>query len=537
MNQIGSYMKGIHTGNSHPSNYATFGGVYDGQGYRIHNGFVTNHSSASQNENWGVGIFGCVYSSNNTATIKNVIADNITASGISIVGIIAGKTYNASIVNCTVTDTCKVIGTGTKTGVSTSTSLIANKPAQWNTYSQNRLGGIVGHANIGGHIACCVSSATILTNGNNAYAGGIVGSISASPNIRYNEFNGKIINDFTDEAYCREIAGENVNGGIIGYMGSGSYLLTGGRWHTHNINRGSFEIKGSATTDVVYGGIIGASKELPAGTTHQLQNSVNLSASISLGAQPNSITVYVGGLVGRATQNASATAVTLNIKDSYSVPLTTITNGGLNVDASVYTTDNLYNKTTVSSGTQAITTSGTVTTKELSALSNTIDSIYATIATQRTTRVGAYCDTDALRVLAYQTALPENDYRVRVVYGIENLDLVRYGFEMTLTYVKDGQTYRKTASLSDTVVYANITGTVNGEEIIYNAQAKYGCPYFVTLVINPILAGEVIAGEAVCTITAYTVSKDGYRHSYGGEAVSLTFTDGVLTKPQATIYH
>ena len=510
--QIGSYYKS--------SAYAVFGGVYDGQGYRIYNGYIKDHSNASQNENWGVGLFGYVYSSDGTARVMNVVADNITASGITAVGIIAGKTYNAQILNCVVTDTCKVVGTGTKQGVSSSTSVINNKSPQWNMYTQNRLGGIVGHAANNGHIYYCVSSATIHTNGNNAFAGGIVGSIGSTPNIRYKTFDGKIINDFTDTEYFREIEGENVNGGIIGYMGSGSgsaFVVSGNRWHTNNTNKGSFEIRGTATTDVVYGGILGAAKGLGA-TSHHLENNYNLSNDISLGTQPESITVYVAGLVGRATVGTGET-VTLNVT-GYSVDLPDIKNGGLNVDTAVYTTGVLYNETTVASGTKAVTSTASVKTQgEILEKTDPMEDEYAAKRAEG-------LDTDILEVIGYQKALAEEDERVRLIFGSNNelTDLHRYVFETTVSYndaAGDTVTERSVINCYD--AYTSFNGKdESGNDKDYAVGVDYTYKYLATLVIDPTLNGKVEGGATV-TVTAFTVDKDGYRHGYITDMITLTF--------------
>jgi len=534
----GQTLEPIGSNYTSSSEYAIFGGIYDGQGYRIYNGYIKDNSNAQQSKAWGVGIFGFAYdpSTSGTCLIKNVVADNITVSGMSQAGIIAGKTVHVQIQNCVVTDTCTLIGTGTKTAAATSESIIANKTPQWNDTTQNRLGGIVGHAGKSAHIYYCVSAATIQTNGNNAIAGGIVGSLADSPNVDYNVFKGKIINDFTDTAYYREIEGENVNGGIIGYIGgTGTYKVTGTRYYRYNVNEGSFAIKGTATTDVVYGGILGAAIDC-GNTANHLQRNFHISNEIDLGGIPTSdVSIYVGGLVGRVT-NKDGAAITLSLKDCYSIE-TGIQNGGVNVDTGVYTVEKtyIYNTITESSAgtTKPITTSGTVGIYAKSTILKS-EKYTAPIATGEENRAAGK-DSDVLKVVGYQKAVDENDYRVRVVYGVQNLDLVHYGYEMTLTYTKDGQTYHKTASLTNSVVYTDIYVYDNNEKTPYNAQENCGVPYFATLVINPLLNGEIIEGEAVCTITAYTVSVDGYRHSYGAEAVTLVFTDGVLTKPEANV--
>ena len=497
-----------------------FGGIYDGKGFKISNGSFALPSSigVSQNFNPGVGIFGVAKG----AEIRNVVADNITVSGITNVGVIVGRSYDSWIDNCVVTDTCKVIGTGSKLGVATTSSTVTGA-SQYNHFTQNRLGGIAGHSDAG-RIHYCVSNATVYSNGNNALAGGIVGSVSGGNNVQYNSFGGAIINDFTDTAYNREIIGENVNGGIIGYMGSGYKNVSGGsRNFTRNINSGSFKIIGTATTDVVYGGIIGVAKDLGATTAINLKGGYNLSNDITLGEQ--TVAVYVAGLVGRVERTDTSKKPLTISQAAYTVSMAPITNGGLNVPT-VYTTSDICNYT----GDGAIDklSNGYVkTVDEITALNNLV-SDEATYAATR--EAGRRID-DVLNTVGYQVATAEGDHRVRLVFGLNTLELNNYGYELTLTYTENGETVTKKAALTGTIVYTDIKGGAKD----YNATKDYGYAYFATLVIDPTIAGEVIAGEAVCTVSAYTVTTDGYKLCYGTDLITLVFHDGVLTEPEANL--
>ena len=190
----------------------------------------------------------------------------------------------------------------------------------------------------------CHSSATVYANGNNAYAGGIVGSAHGSFNMYYSVFDGKIVNDFANEDYDRRLNGENVNGGIIGYIGSGSYAYgTGNRIFDGNINKGSFELIGVVPQgEVIYGGIVGEIKNI-ATANFYLQNSYNLSNDINLNADTytQTVPVYVGGLVGKVTNADAATPYSANIANCASID-TGIENVGINVDTTAYTVENMY---------------------------------------------------------------------------------------------------------------------------------------------------------------------------------------------------
>lgn len=527
------------------SKMAAFGGIYDGQGYRISNGFITDDPSSSQNQKWGAGIFGFTYK----GTVKNVVADHITVSGRSRAGVIIGHTYDTVVESCTSTDTCKVIGTGQKTGTLVETSSVWGTP-QFNVFSQNRLGGIVGHFNNNTtdgwqyKLQYCTSGATIYAYGNNAFAGGIIGSVQGGANVYHCVFDGKIINDFTSTDYDRRLDGENVNGGIIGYAGSGNYTISNtNRIYANNINKGSFELIGVATTDVIYGGIFGAVKDIAPSNFH-IDSSYNLSNDIELNTEKYTQTksVYIGGLVGRVTNSAAATKRTIRIADSASVD-TGIQNGGINVDANAYTANNLYvcnvgDTAPVSHTLPHGVTEGTVDvgTKTESVILTVTDTVEAGIAAQQS----AGRDLNTLKILAYQKALADGDKRVRLIFGIEtDLEaLHRYGFDMTLSYANAaGDTVVKHANVSSHSVFTAINGKdKNGNDIDYVAGVDFDCKYIATLVVNPTLGGEPISGGATVTVTAYTVDSDGYRHAYGAETITLVFDgEGNMTVPSATI--
>ncbi|MBE6553924.1 MAG: hypothetical protein E7666_06225 [Ruminococcaceae bacterium] len=524
---------------------AAFGGIYDGQGYRIFNGFIVDNGTASQNQKWGAGIFGVTY----LATIKNVVADNLTVSGKARAGAIVGYAVNTVVLNCVSTDTCTVIGTGQKIGSLSDTSSVWDTE-QFNVFSQNRIGGIVGHVNTSSYkynLKYCHSSATVYANGNNAYAGGIVGSAQGSFNMYSSVFDGKIVNDFANTDYDRRLNGENVNGGIIGYIGSGGYAYGGGnRIFDGNINKGSFELLGVATTEVIYGGIVGEIKNITTGNFF-VQNSYNLSNEINLNTDTYTQTkpVYVGGLIGKIINSGAATPYTANVANCASVS-TGIQNGGINVDNATYTVDNLYVYNTVAQdGTQPVkhsllynTTAGTVDvgTKELNVILPTTATMEVSYAEER----AKGRDSNTLKILGYQKALTEGDKRVRLVFAMDTKleALHRYGFDMTLSYANAaGDTVVKHANVESYSVFTSINGKdEKGNDKDYVAGKDYTCKYFATLVVNPTIGGEPISGGATVTVTAYTVDSDGYRHAYGAETLTLVFDgDGNMTVPSADI--
>ncbi|MBQ9783486.1 MAG: metallophosphoesterase [Clostridia bacterium] len=499
------------------SNCYVFKGDYYGNGYAIKNGSVSNPATAlSQDIAFGTGIFGFLYA----GIVDGLTVDNVTVSGPAGVGVIVGRSgATCEIRNCIVTDTCRVIGTGTYTDVTA---------AQWNAKTQNRLGGIVGHA-ANTSFENCVSNATVYTNGNYTFAGGIVGSIEKKIGITSCRFGGQIVNDFTDTSYNRSLEGENANGGIVGYTGTGNGGVPGTVTISNCFNEGALTILGTATQAVHFGGILGATNALPSAASVRISGCYNLNDTNSLGTQSQNL--RVAGIVGSAYHGASATDVsTLTVTDCYSVALKD-GSGAANVNTDLYTVTNEYIARKVNDGVTAPITVTTVETKDATTITAITDPIEESIRVEQQSVRNA----KALKVLGYQKALEEEDFRVRVVFGVNTLELLRYGFEMTLTYTENGQTVTKTAEVTDTVVYTALTGKVNGEEVVYSAKDDYGCEYFATLIINPTIRGVVIPGEAVCVINGYTVDTNGQKICYSLDTVSLTFTDGVLTKPTANI--
>ena len=114
MQPIGAYIS-LNTDGKTLTHAQYFYGEYDGQGYTIKNGTFTQTANKSINKNWPVGMFGVIWG----ATVKNIVFDNINASGNSVVGIVAGHAYNKFgetvrperqnvISNITVKNTCTV---------------------------------------------------------------------------------------------------------------------------------------------------------------------------------------------------------------------------------------------------------------------------------------------------------------------------------------------------------------------------------------------------------------------------------------------
>ena len=113
------------------------------------------------------------------------------------------------------------------------------------------------------------------------------------------------------------------------------------------------------------------------------------------------------------------------------------------------------------------------------------------------------------------------------------MELQRYGFEMTLSYKNAaGDTVVKRADLDAYTVFTSFSG----KNKPYTAGVDYDSKYFATLVVSPLINGNPIEGGSTLTVTAFTVSNDGYRHSYGADMITLVFDgEGTLVDPSANV--
>ena len=213
------------------------------------------------------------------------------------------------------------------------------------------------------------------------------------------------------------------------------------RYISRNVNKGSFELIGVATTDVIYGGIVGCVKDI-APSNYRIEYSYNLSNDIDLNQDLYTQTkaIYVGGLIGRVTNSGATTPRTLKIAESMSVD-TGIKNGGINVDASMYSVDNLYVCEKVSSGaTQPVKAElpNNVTEGEVLVATKSIDQILPETNEMEKTydeqrEQGRY--KEVLNVIGYQESVDEDDKKVRLIFGINTIDLNRFAKSLKMPAV------------------------------------------------------------------------------------------------------
>ncbi len=260
-----------------------FGGTYDGQGFTIKNGTVVEPTPANHTFDicYGSGLFGMIYG----ATIQNVKLDNITATGVGVVGTLVGRAavdgYSKNpdgtlpttqvavdfnkIINCSTSATCSVQAT------------YVNTTNQYD--AAGRIGGIAGMTG-GTTIRNCVNNATVNAIGGINFAGGIVGVAGQNTAVNKCVNNGMLTLDVTSNAN----KGESAMGGIVGFnapYSSGTYkagALGGGLTITYCYNTGSFTFVGTKNTAPTYwGGILGGgNSSYDLGYTYTIANCFNL---------------------------------------------------------------------------------------------------------------------------------------------------------------------------------------------------------------------------------------------------------------------
>ena len=322
---------------SNSERMAAFGGEYDGQGFKIYNGYIktvnTSHNWAA-NYNWGHGLFGMIYG----ATIKNLTLDNVEVFGCGITGAIVGRAIAPStntdpefnvIENCHVTaNVTYTLGFPTNNDAPTAADGTSHDGTD---KTPGRLGGIVGMA-YGTTVENCSVAATISYYQAYSLVGGIVGTAGFNCVVNNCVFSGRLTMDNREYACDSQ---ESANGGIVGFIspfssGSVDKSFSGSVKILNCYNSGSFTYLGTGkpAKATYWGGILGGINTLHyvAPTVEDpypflienCYNSYNLTSAGSL----NGVTVdqfRIGGLLGSSYCAGNADCGTLWIKDSASV--------------------------------------------------------------------------------------------------------------------------------------------------------------------------------------------------------------------------
>ena len=267
------------TANTHYYNTRVFCGTFDGQGYTISN--LSIEKSDSDGKIVCVGLFGVVKG----ATIKNVVLDStcaITYSGSSNearVGGIAGTDYYAAVevYNCysaTTVNITKAVSNGEASGIMS--IYVANSSIEYCTYAGSLVKGYARSAgicarigNVNASIEYCRNSGTIQTyrsSGSTSYA---AAGICAAPNNGSTTSStiNKCVNNGEIISY-----GNTANiGGIVGIVRTNSVC-------TNNVDYGVVRYASTvsnppAITTYIYGGIY----------TNETANGVNSTNKVQRG--------------------------------------------------------------------------------------------------------------------------------------------------------------------------------------------------------------------------------------------------------------
>lgn len=320
MPSIGSYH--VNGGKTNPTKYQVFGGVYDGQGYKIYNGFVGNSNpDHAANGNWGDGLFGYIMG----ATIKNVVLDNIGFADRQVYygGLLVGAAatnpdgnqadYNI-IENCVIEKSCDL---SCASSAMNDSSMIA---------------GIIGGA-YSTTIKNCINYASGTVNNSNGKgnAGGIFGILNDSCKVLYCANYGDLTvggkscagigvmmyGNSTAE-YCvnyGNMAGAGWIAGAFGYT-YGSAQITG------CINNGNINGTGNRTGGVICGventskvsncintGVVTctSNKYSLGGIASYTSAGVIVENCLNSGNISSEGSTYVGGIIGRCTGSSAPT--------------------------------------------------------------------------------------------------------------------------------------------------------------------------------------------------------------------------------------
>ena len=445
---------------SNPNKMVAFGGYYNGNGFVIKNGTIrepNQDSARGRNAFWGSGLFGAIYG----ATIKNVVLENVTVTGLNIVGGIVGVAgtpdgdYDASfniIENCVIKNDCKV--------QATEATLTSDNV-------ETKVGGIIGSAKCV-TIKYCINNALVTVPGNILQAAGIAGAASRGIVIQNCVNNGTIQLDST----LKSMTVESAFGGIVGRIhpfGPTAVSAAASVLIKDCYNTGSFHYKGANIgADLAWGGIIGSTNTLSPGTSYTIENCYNLNAENNFECDQGTRT-RVGGIVGSGWHGANSAATHLMLKDSFSVQ---ITKGGNTKTTYNYTNEYVVSPNKNATDNVAILTDN-VSTKTESEIRVFTDIIDARIE-----------NANKLITHGYQlSSIEGGKFNIRLVFGLENLNYSEYGFKI----VKDGDTANALTKTS-TTVYTAINGyQEDGTLKVYTAE-ELGSTYLTLCRIEGILA-------------------------------------------------
>ena len=513
---------------------AAFGGTYNGNGYSIKNGYINEENTGhGDNINWSNGLFGVIYG----ATIKNVVMDNVTVSGKTIVGGIVGRAaspfcrvntgnningepnaYSTQqminvIENCVMKSTCKVTSTAT---------------AQATAYDAAfRVGGMVGFAT-GTTIRNCVNEAEVSVHGGISMAGGLVGAGGFGLVIENCANKG----DIKVNASSIVAKAESAYGGILGFItpyttGSTASVLKGTVRICNCYNSGGFVLTGAAKAATYWGGILGGANS-PAYLTsasdkdNLIENCYNLYALKAATSYASGTgNMRVAGLIGSTWNNGGSNTATVYLENSSSVA----------VDRVVYWTgSNEYNArgNSNAAGLKEVTPTN-VTTKTADEIKVFTDAIDKKIANAQEIVTAYGVQTGTIKETVEGVEVEKKV--ARLVSNIDSKNYTAVGYEAEC-YIGDATTPLKADPKTTTTAYNVVKGyDAQGNVIDYTTETCGGA-YLVAMNID--LSGFEADVTVRFVITSFVIDMDGNR--IDGAKVEVSFLNGAIVEGTAPAY-
>ncbi len=538
LNSIGFYSNGpSDMSYASATLFQAFSGIYDGQGYKISNGYVRGANGGSTNKNWGCGVFGAIYG----AVIQNVTLDNIqfgdvvTGNAGLLVSMAIGSSEGNNvfafnkILNCTVLDTC-----------------VFNIPA---TVNGGRYGAIVGSAS-GTYIENCVNYASVTTGAgstgttnvnDHCYTGGIIGAVYNACDLVNCINNGNITSNNVKNGHV---------GGIAGFYDA--QYATGKLYHL--VNTGNVTNYATSYSDAA--GILAKARKENYGTL-----ALTFDGCVNTGNITSPSNCNVAGIASdlsvkeHVIQNCVVGGTVTSTNTTNNLCLSAMV-GWVNITNGITVKNNLSCVTFVTNTTKSVTRAAffghgqqSVGTKisgnrvlkngyDCSTQSATANVGYAFADGQATEVTAEEAQTEMANavkkiedsisvsainyespITALGTQISKDKTNIRIVFGINGLNYENYGVSVAVVNNESGiPDSGKSESYTSTKVFRSVRGyDENGEEQIYEAKA-FGENFLAAVNIT----GFPTTGDAILMVTGFT-NGEGY-----AAPITIIFKDGEL---------
>jgi len=284
---IGCY---YHNSSGSSSNYRSFQGLFDGNGYAVSNFKITSPNSSYYRY---FGLFGDIYG----GTVENLGVEDfiidLNRSKDTYAGGLVGYSIGGTISNCYATGDVSATssssayagglvgrnGEGAITNCYATGNVSATSSSSSSFSPSAYAGGLVGYST-SGTISNCYATGDVSANSpsySSAYAGGLVGNNRGTITNCYATGNVSATSSSSSSAYAGGLVGENYEGAITNCYATGNVSATS-----------------SSSSSAYAGGLVGRNGE---GAITNCYATGNVSATSSY----SSSSTYAGGLVGYST--------------------------------------------------------------------------------------------------------------------------------------------------------------------------------------------------------------------------------------------